>query len=462
MRGATTTYLPAFVSEQANSTEYLRRLGNSVLYPAFSGAIESLAGKVFSKPIRFGKDVPPQIVEWTEDIDRLGNNLHEFAKERFMAAWRDGFSVVCVEMPPEVKNPDGTKALITKADAAKRRPWLVAYDAGQWYDPVYDDNGRLIVARLYHEVQVREGLYANRTSKRIRVYFASDEAHAEASYEVWEEREVDGLKAWAILEPRQVLSGLTEIPAWVLIAVRTNAGQRDAEPPLMGLAHWNVRDWQKQSDLDNIEHVANVPVFFSDCEKEQVTVGAWGPSVMMHGPQGSNPQWLELQGTGIKELKESIASGRDVMRLLALEPMIPRTQMASESTVADAQRGARANSALQSSALGLQNAIEGWFQLMAKWALDLGEDKGGSVTVNQKYLLTVEEQAGMESLLAMRAAGDLSRASFWREAQRRDLLSDDFDAETEEAAIAAEGPAVPEEEDDDDKEVSANKGREAA
>ena len=59
--------------------DYRYRLAIATLFPAYERTISVMAGKPFSKPLTLGEDVPPALVEYCEDIDQQGRNLHAFS-----------------------------------------------------------------------------------------------------------------------------------------------------------------------------------------------------------------------------------------------------------------------------------------------------------------------------------------------------------------------------------------------
>src|SRR5690606_7614304 len=74
MRDAKEKFLPKWPNEESES--YQTRLTTATLFPAFSRTLSVMAGKPFAKQLTFGEDVPNQIVEWCDDCDLEGRNLH--------------------------------------------------------------------------------------------------------------------------------------------------------------------------------------------------------------------------------------------------------------------------------------------------------------------------------------------------------------------------------------------------
>ena len=95
------------------------------------------------------------------------------------------------------------------------------------------------------------------------------------------------------------------------------------------------------------------------------------------------------------------------------------------TTAFAAQKG---NSAIQAWALNLKDALEQAFVLTAAW---LNEATSPTVRVFTDFALDMGDDKGPATLMEMRKNGDLSRETLWEEAQRRNILSADFDAEEE-------------------------------
>ena len=439
MRAAGATYLPTHEGETTTSRDYQRRLASSFLFPAHPRAIRNLVGKVFAKPLQLGDDVPPAIADWCEDVDLRGNNLHNFARTCASDVWLDGVSLILVDYTP------GPGAEVTSREddrLAGRRPWLVRYTAGElinWRSETIGGRLRLTLAVLRESGIEPDGEFGEVQVTRCRVYLRDESGIVQ--HEAWAQRAGE---EWAMTEERRpLLAGgvpATEIPIVAIYAEPDQVGlYGSASPPLEGLAWLNVRDWQKSSDLDNIEHTANVPVtIFPGMSSDDIKALPWGPTVALGVPTGTQPFYLEHTGKAIGELKASIAANRELMQQLALEPMVPRS--GNMTATGEALRGSEAHSQLLAMALGLQDGLEQCLRLMAQWAR-LGDDAGGSVVVNTKFQVTKAEAADVTALNQMRMDREITRETRWREMQRREVLGDDFDPDAEAAALEQEADA---------------------
>ena len=103
MRAAGQRYMPIWPAEDNES--YKSRLGQAVLFPAYSRTVETLASKPFSQPMTLGEDVPPVIVEWAEDID-LGLLMGEGEQKQKDQRQRDARSR---DKGPQGNRPQGNR-----------------------------------------------------------------------------------------------------------------------------------------------------------------------------------------------------------------------------------------------------------------------------------------------------------------------------------------------------------------
>lgn len=453
MREAGATYLPPHEGERliekgATESDYQRRLNSSFLIPSLRKVVGGLVGQVFQRQIQLAKDVPDVIRQWCEDVDLRGNNLHNFARPQFAAGWRDRFSLILVDYP-EV--PEGAAKTREQESALGLRPFLVAYLAGDlinWRRAVINGVLSWTLAVFKESVQVDDGEWGEVTITRYRGYRLVEGV---VHLEVWEQRGDE----WSNPVPRHPLKAggkpLPLIPL-VLVPIDPEGDPLCSDPPLEDWCYLAVRDWQKQSDLDNIEHVVNVPVTATIGAGDSTKTVPWGPTVQVNLPGSADMKYIEHSGKGIEALKQSIADGREMMRDLAHEPQLPRT--GDQVATSDAIRAAGAQAPIMASALALQDALERCLQIMAlfgkvelpKRERKVGKngkitDRGGSVIVNTKFNSMPREAADVAEIKAMRDAREITRETRWKEAQRREILGDDFDPVAEAEALEQEASA---------------------
>lgn len=97
MRAAGEVYLPRWPAEEPEA--YRARLNSSFLFNAFEHTCESLTGAPFGEPLKLGEDIPPVIRDQLGDVDLEGRDLHNFARETFLAGLAYGHAFVLVDFP---------------------------------------------------------------------------------------------------------------------------------------------------------------------------------------------------------------------------------------------------------------------------------------------------------------------------------------------------------------------------
>ena len=222
------------------------------------------------------------------------------------------------------------------------------------------------------------------------------------------------------------------------------------KPPFLDLAYLNVRHWQSYSDQANILAKARFAMLAFAGDSQIVRVDAAGnpvddgtlvvgPSTVLSGGQGSQWYYVEPKGDGptqgFKDL-ERLELQRGAM---ALMPFMAQKSGKATAT-AKAIDTSQANSEVQAWALILKDALEYCWAIHCAW-LDLPKDQGPEVEVNTDYGLSMGDSE-FANLMRLRAMGELSRKTLWREAQRRTILSPSFDADVEEGRLLEEGPGL--------------------
>jgi hypothetical protein len=137
----------------------------------------------------------------------------------------------------------------------------------------------------------------------------------------------------------------------------------------------------------------------------------------------------------LKFLAADVEATEKQLREIGRQPLI-----SGQMTVVQAGMNAqKANSAIQSWALALKDALEQALVLTAAW-LNIGPDQAPEVRVFTDFEVGLDDDKGLDTLATARAAGDLSRETYWEELRRRNVLSPDFDAEEEQDKLLGETP----------------------
>lgn len=417
MRAAGEKYLPKHPAESADAYKY--RVAVSTLYNGMRRTIETLAGKPFSEPIKLGQDVPPQIVEWCDDVDLQGRDLHAFAHAVFTTALADGISHVLVEYPPTVPN-----ATLADKKATGARPYFVHIKHDQilgWRSQRIAGVETLTMLRFMETVTEAAGTWKTKCIKQIRVL-------EQKTWQILRENEKG---EWIVFDEGVVTLGA--VPLATVYCDRQ--GYMMARPPLLDLAYLNIEHWQSSSDQSNILHVARVPILFGAGFEDGAVLSLGAGSAVLASDPTAKLAYVEHTGAAIDAGRESIKDIEERMSLMGAQLLVkkPGARTATEKAIDSAD----ADSALSLMVRNLEDSLEYALQFMADWE---GIGPAGEVEL-------VGEIGGLEDieltwLLRARELGSLSAETVFAELQRRGLLSDDIEWAEERARIKAEGPTI--------------------
>lgn len=425
MRAAGQRFLPKFPKEEAKAWE--TRLALATLFPAFRRTVHVMAGKPFSKPLTLSKDTDPKIKEWCEDVDREGASLHVFAADMFTEMLAHGLCGIHVESP---KSPVGDRPMtIAEEKAAGIRPYMVRIMHDQilgWQSASISGRTILTMLRLKDDTSEPDGLYGERTVRRVRVL-------RPGSWEVWRQTErPDRGDEWVLAESGT--TGLTYIPFVPLYGSRS--GFMSGGSPLLDVAYLNVKHWQSQSDQDNILHMARVPILacVGGDPKNVITIGS---SSAVNVPMGGDLKFVEHSGKAIEAGQKSLGALEGQMIQSGAELLVktPGTRTATESAGdIDANK-----SELQRLAEDLEDALDHAIDIMQEYA---GITTDSHVTVFKDFGAFSLAAASGQLILSMQQAGVISKETTIEEQKRRGELGPEVDADLEAERVAAEGLAL--------------------
>ena len=432
MRDAGRDYLPQEPKE--TDKQYNNRLARSFLFNKYGMTIEEMVGRLFKNGLKL-ENIPPAVEEFFEDIDLTGRDLRRFASDLFEAALNTGVDYLLVDFPPAPQtsqvDPEAPKPVLSKADEKQLglRPFwthLKQDNVINWQTKVINGVEKLIRLQIKEVVEEPDGDWAVKLIPQIKVLYPG-------SWATWRKGSDE---EWAIHE-----SGPTTLDFIPLIPVYTKrTGFMTGEPPLMKLAELNLCHWQSASDQRNILHVARVPILFGagfDAENGKVEVG---PNTMV---TNTNPDakltYVEHTGKAIEAGHADLKMLEDHMQLCAMEPLMPKTGAATAT--AKAIDTAQSAAVLQSMGEDLSDCLELAVQYTLAW-MGTPELDPGCIEFECDMSNTFGQQADLDTLTKARAAGDISRATYCKELQRRDVLSEEFDLEADQEERDKEGPAL--------------------
>lgn len=440
MRKAGATYLPQEPGEE--DARYQNRLKRSILSNYYRWTVTRLVGKVFRQPIVVHDDVPGQVKTLLDDVDNSGTNIDMFARTILECAINDGVTFVLVDFPRTMAKGDQPRTL-AQDKAQNVRPYAVhikCCDVLGWKYATINGQPTLLQFRFRQCVEEDDPSDEFKTIKRHRVC-----VYEIGRVRIYEEREQpDKTKAWVLVEEYTTTSGV--VPVLALYTHQT--GFMTGEPMLLDLAYLNIAHWQSDSDQRNLLHTARVPILFASGlgdtdDAEQSFELRLGSGSLVRGPQGSTLEYVEHTGKALESGAKDLEVLEQRMAVIGMDAMT--RQPGNVTATARALDQTEQSSPLQVVAQQLEQCIEGILDLFGQW-LELGMDSGGSVTVHKDFGISQRDAEDVKNLITMRAAGDISRQTFWEELKRRGLLRDEFEGATEMELIELESAGLTSEE----------------
>jgi hypothetical protein len=417
VRGAKELYLPKFENEAGD--EYARRYRFAPWRPEFEDALRAIASKPFTKPVSLQGTVPSAIAAFAEDVDTLGNNLHTFARRAFHRGVAFGLHGILVDYP-------SMQLGMTRADELQSgaRPYwchVPAENLSALYLDTIDGQTVVTHARIRESVTVRDG-FGEKTFDQVRVL--------EPGYwQLWQAD--DKGKMQQVAEGRL---DLPQVPLALFYAGERYGGLTHPRPPLTDLADMQMELYRALSREDEVLTFAGFPMLaaIGMADGTEPLKLAIGPRRFLIAPPGSGagtaPDWKFVQpdAANIEQIRKHIEHVTDAMRRLGLQPLLPRS--GDLTATVGALEAAKAHSAVEAWANGLQDTIEQALVFTAQW---LGVEPTAEVSVHTDFGVDIDGGADMAELLKARMAGEISRETYWDELLRRGKLGPQFDPKEE-------------------------------
>lgn len=409
MRKAGKKLLPQQPREDDEDYEY--RLGTATLFPAYQRTCTVMSGKPFSKQMTINEDVPPKVKALLPDIDGQGRSIHAFASQLFAEALSHGFGGVLVDFPAE----------------GGQRPYWTHYAHDSilgWRLDTSEGVARLTQLRLHEAAEVEDGDYGVKMVQRVRVL-------TPGGWALYEQ----GTDAWALVD--EGVTSLGYIP-FVPYYGRRVAFMEGA-PPLVDLAHQNIKHWQQQSDQDDSVRFARKRLLvFTGVNDGELASPSAGAAYALRF-ENADAKAEVIQGSA-----ESVTVGRS--ELEALEDQMIQTgaellvKQPGQRTATEASNDAEANkSTLQSTVEDFEDAMDRCLQITADW---LKAGNGGTVSLFKDFGAATLTDASAQLVLSLQGAGMLTKETTIVEMQRRGVVGPDVDPEAEIEKVQAEGPSL--------------------
>lgn len=405
-------YMPRWINEEKE--DYQRRLAISTLLPAYEETIKQNCGRVFADVVQLSENTPERIVEYSKNIDLVGNRLDVWAQEFFSLGLQYGLVHALVDHPRIDKT-----VVRTRADeiASGARPYVTMLNPKQvigWKSKPL--NGRVVLTELrIREVVVIDGEnFGQKKIEQIRYILPG-------KVEIWRKSVgVEDKNVWLLHEAWE--TSRQDIPLVTFYTKST--GFMRGKPPLLELAHLNIKHWQSQSEQDNILHIARVPllVTFGLAEGETLKIGASSATNFTDRDQ-QGVEYVEHTGSAIGAGQTSLDTLEDQMRMAGAK-LLRAENTSTKSVDQTEQETMQENSPLFTMANSLEDALDNILQIMAEY---IGERDGGNVDVRTE-LDVADQSFNAPSALAiqsLRQGGDIRPIDAVRAYQRLKIIDPD-------------------------------------
>jgi hypothetical protein len=305
------------------------------------------------------------------------------------------------------------------------RPYLARYPANSilgWRTAQNAAGPYLTQLRLMEQIEEPDGAFTERAVPQVRVL----EPGRWATWRKMKNAQT-GAEEWSPYEAG--LTNLDFVPFVFFYGLREGLGI--GQPPLLDLAHLNVRHWQSSSDQDNILHVARVPVLFAKgfAEEDEIAIGA---SIAVKTSNGdATLEYVEHSGEAITAGRQSILDLENRMMQAGAELTVQRPAVTTATQIRSDDEGNR--STLQEIAEAFEDSLELCLKYMGKW---VGDDSDPEVELFKDFGSANLSDTNGDLLLRAADSGHISSETAFDELKRFDVLSPSRSWEDEKTRLA--------------------------
>ncbi|MEP0874061.1 DUF4055 domain-containing protein [Trichocoleus desertorum AS-A10] len=393
-------------------TAYLRRRNTSCLTPWYARLVRGLVGMVLRKPVKV--EAGSKTTEHLDNINLLGDDLNTFAHEVFEAAIDHGYTGIFVDYP----RSDGIQ-LLSEQIAAGLRPYWVHYTAPEiigWRYEIQGNLRRFTQLRIREVVTEEDGEFSDRQVERIKVYDL-----------------LEGRCRWRIFtkvkeEFEQTDEGFLSLPYIPFVFIYTNKKKEVVvQPPMLEIAHLNIKHYQLSSDLDHSLHLAAQPklvLYGYDPGEGDVVVGA-DEALVFENKEG-RAEWLVCSVESFNAQQSRIDTIEGQMSALGLATIVGQKNV-GESAEAKKLDRSQGDSIMAVIAQGLQDGFDLCLEYHAAY---LGEEPG-TCQVNRDFNLNALMAQDITAYSQLQQMGQISLETLLELLKKGEVLPDEFDIEAE-------------------------------
>ena len=404
MREAKMKYLPKEPGE--TQEQYENRVLRSYLYGVYSHTVKVLSSLPFSDPISI-KNVPDQLMYLRDSTTQHGEmGLAEFARELLEDTIDFGKAHYLVDYPVI---PEGIS--LREEQLLNPRPFFVKVHPQNIIGWRLSESGELIELRLYEFDMVQGENWEEEERHRVRVI--------RPGLHIIHEKTEDG---WVEVDRIPVKVVEDKIPLITIYGNKDRKGPMIASPLLEELAHLNLQHWQKLSDLNNIEHIVNVPFMlatgFEAEELKDVIVSA--QNLIKTTNPDADVKFVEHTGNSIPYSHKSIENLEKRMIVMGAD-LLTQQATSRQTAFAKAVDSGKSMSILEAVVNNVSDGLEKGFRIAAEIeGVEAPDDM--SITIGEAMDLSMED-GDKEWLTTLAEKGFMKVPDLTYELKRRGKLS---------------------------------------
>lgn len=453
MRAAGDKYLPKFEGEPQAKYDARKKL--TKMTNVYADIVSTLAAKPFEQECKLIADedriIPQELIDFCENIDGAGNNLTMFAKTVF----RNGVNYAIDWIYVDYSKREANVRSLADAKAAGERAF---------WSRVRGPNVTRCTSETINGKQTLTFIRFMEPGKPMRYReFERDASTGAISWRLFKKQDKPSTGN-ALTEYELEDDGTIAIDQIPLVPFIT--GLRDGKrwffrPELQDAVDLQIDLYQSESALKYAKTLTGYPMLTGngvmpsyEADGKTIKPIIAGPSTTLYAPPSAGGStagswsFIEPAATSMKFLADDIKSTQDQLRELGRQPLT--AQSGNLTVVTTAVAASKSRSAVAAWALGLKDTLENAFVLTCKFMGIAIEEYDPQVYVFVDFDDVEDNGPIVTALQTMRGAKDISRETYWKEMQRFNVLSPEFDAEAEEKALLKELPGDGEDKNPDE------------
>jgi hypothetical protein len=413
LRQKAEVYLPRLPHEDDRC--WGTRISRSVLTPYYQRITKAACGLILRKPVHLEGGNEEWWQAWSENVDRQGTDLDEFAGSLLFGALSYGHTGVLIDFTAAPARTLRDEAL------SGELPYLIQQEAHTilgWRHQANTNGGKLQQLRLREWVQEDDGRFGSKIVQQIRVL-------EPGKWETW--RPGTTGTGWALHD--QGTTSLAEIPFAVCYSQREAA--LVSKPPMKEIAEINLQHYSLQAQLLNALAVAAQPILVLkgwDDQSPEINVSVANAIAM---PPDGAVEYAEPASQSFDSIQAELNRLAEQMKQLGIATL-SQEKTFQESGTAKAIDRIDTNSLLAVLSKDLQQTL----QQCINWVAEYAGQEPPEVMISRDFNADPMDAPTITAVNSLFTSGLIDQRTALMMLERGEVFGDDFDIE--ETLAAAE------------------------